>query len=191
MVPVLLASPVAVNWLLTVTIPWLVGSTVVGALVGRLSAENINNRDEIERQQAELNRLAAENQALAAHVKTLQVVFSQSEPVIVTLTRKGILDKYDLTQILHTACSKLIPPISKAIQELVGSFDPKFQERLRNNIILAGGGSRLKGIDRAIEKDLEPYGGGRAICVNDAEFCGNIGTLKMCEDMPEEYWEQL
>lgn len=77
MVPVLLASPVAVNWLLTVTIPWLVGSTVVGALVGRLSAENINNRDEIERQQAELNRLAAENQALAAHVKTLQVAFSQ------------------------------------------------------------------------------------------------------------------
>jgi cell division protein FtsB len=72
MVPVLLASPLAVNWLLTVTIPWLVGSTVVGALAGRLSAENINNRDEIERQQAELNRLAAENQALVAHVKTLQ-----------------------------------------------------------------------------------------------------------------------
>lgn len=118
-------------------------------------------------------------------------VYDVSEPVIVTLTRKGILDKYDLTQILHTACSKLIPPISKAIQELVGSFDPEFQERLRNNIILAGGGSRLKGIDRAIEKDLEPYGGGRAICVNDAEFCGSIGTLKMCEDMPEEYWEQL
>jgi cell division protein FtsB len=77
MVPVLLASPLAVNWLLTVTIPWLVGSTVVGALAGRLSAENINNRDEIERQQAELNRLAAENQALAAHVKTLQVASSQ------------------------------------------------------------------------------------------------------------------
>ncbi|BAP57089.1 hypothetical protein THII_2792 [Thioploca ingrica] len=76
MVPVLLASPVAVNWLLTVTIPWLVGSTVVGALAGRLSAETINNRDEIERQQAELNRLAAENQALAAHVKTLQVASS-------------------------------------------------------------------------------------------------------------------
>lgn len=118
-------------------------------------------------------------------------VYHVSEPVNVTLTSKGIPAEYDVTEILHHACLKLTLPISKAIQELVGSFDPDFQEHLRNNIIIAGGGSRLKGIDRAIEKSLQAYGGGRAICVDDAEFCGSMGTLKMCEDMPDEYWEQL
>jgi len=74
---------------------------------------------------------------------------------------------------------------------VVGSFDPDFQEALRHNIIIAGGGSRLQGIDKAVEKSLEAYGGGRAICVDDAEFCGSTGTLKLCADMPDEYWEQL
>lgn len=118
-------------------------------------------------------------------------VFDVSEPIKVTLTEKGIPAEYDITEILQKACLKLTQPISKAIQELVGTFDPDFQERIRNNIIVAGGGSRLKGIDRAFEKSLQAYGGGRAVCVDDAEFCGSIGTLKMCQDMPEEYWEQL
>jgi len=118
-------------------------------------------------------------------------VYDVSEPILVTLTSKGMPAEYDITEVLHTACLKLTQPISKAVQELVGSFDPDFQERLRHNIIIAGGGSRLKGIDHALEKSLQHYGGGRAICVDDAEFCGSMGTLKMCEDMPDEYWEQL
>ena len=118
-------------------------------------------------------------------------VYDIAEPVKVQLYSKGIPSEYDLTEILRTACLKLTQPISEAIQHQVGTFDPDFQEVLRNNIILAGGGSRLKGIDRAVEKSLEPYGGGRVICVDDAEFCGSMGALKMCEDMPDEYWEQL
>ncbi len=114
-----------------------------------------------------------------------------SEIVKVTLTKRGIPSEYDITDILQACCLKLTTPISKAIQELVGSFDPDFQEKLRNNIIIAGGGSRLKGIDIAIEKSLHEYGGGDAICVQDAEYCGSIGALKMCVEMPDEYWEKI
>lgn len=114
-----------------------------------------------------------------------------SEPVKVTLTEKGIPDEYDITDILRESCLKLTDPICKAIQELVGTFDPDFQERLRNNIIIAGGGSRLKGIDRAVEKSLQEYGGGTANTVQDAEYCGSVGALKMCMEMPEEYWEKI
>jgi rod shape-determining protein MreB len=114
-----------------------------------------------------------------------------AEPVTVQLTRQGIPGEYDLAEVLQQSCLQLAQPISRAIQTLVGSFDPDFQEALRHNIIIAGGGSRLQGIDKAIEKSLETYGGGRAVCVDDAEFCGSTGTLKLCADMPDDYWEQL
>lgn len=118
-------------------------------------------------------------------------VYDSSDPVELTLTSKGIQGRYDLTEVLHEACLKLARPISGAVQELVGSFDPDFQERLRNHIILAGGGSRLRGMDQAVEKSLEAYGGGRAISVDDAEFCGAMGALKMCEDMPDAEWDRI
>jgi rod shape-determining protein MreB len=114
-----------------------------------------------------------------------------SDLVKVTLTKRGIPAGYNITDILRECCLKLANPISEAIQDLVGSFDPDFQEKLRNNIVIAGGGSRLKGIDIAIEKSLHEYGGGNAICVQDAEHCGSVGALKMCIEMPEEYWEKI
>lgn len=114
-----------------------------------------------------------------------------SEPVEVALTQQGIPSQYDITDILRESCLKLTQPICEAIQKLVGTFDPDFQERLRNNIVVAGGGSRLKGIDRAIEKSLEVYGGGNALTVQDAEYCGSIGALKMSMEMPDEYWEKI
>jgi rod shape-determining protein MreB len=118
-------------------------------------------------------------------------VSDTSDLVKVTLTKRGIPAEYDLTAILRESCLKLTKPISKAIQELVGTFDPEFQERLRNNVIIAGGGSRLKGLEAAVEKSLLDYGGGDAICVQDAEYCGSEGALKMCVEMPDEYWEKI
>jgi rod shape-determining protein MreB len=118
-------------------------------------------------------------------------VSNTADPVKVVLNKQGIPSEYDITELLKASCLRLTDPISKAVQQLVGSFDPDFQESLRQNIILAGGGSRLKGIDLAVEKSLEIYGGGKVECVQDAEYCGSTGTLKMCMEMPEEYWEQL
>jgi len=114
-----------------------------------------------------------------------------SDPVKVTLNSKGIPNEYDITELLRDCCLKLTDPVSAAIQQLVASFDPDFQEKLRHNVILAGGGSRLKGIDIAVEKSLAAYGGGKAECVPDAEYCGSVGALKMCIEMPEQYWEKI
>lgn len=118
-------------------------------------------------------------------------VSNTSDPIKVTLTKRGIPAEYDITDVLKDCCLRLTNPISQAIQGLIGTFDPDFQEKLRHNIIIAGGGSRLKGIDIAIEKSLESYGGGDATCVQDAEYCGCIGALKMCIEMPGEFWEKL
>ena len=41
----------------------------------------------------------------------------------------------------------IVDPIVAAVRNLIGKFDPEFQQRLRHNIILGGGGSQLKGLD--------------------------------------------
>jgi len=114
-----------------------------------------------------------------------------SDKVVIELTEKGKPANYDITGLLQDCCFKLTNPICEAVQQLVGEFDPEFQEKLRNNVIIAGGGSRLRGIDRAVEKGLEEYGGGDATTVQDAEFAGAEGSLKMALEMPEDYWEKL
>ena len=118
-------------------------------------------------------------------------VSDNSDSAIVSLTKKGQPGSYDITEILHKSCLKLSDAIGQAVQSLVADFDPDFQETLRNNIIVAGGGSRLMGIDKAIEKSLDSYGGGKATCVQDVEFCGANGCLKMCQEMPEHYWDKI
>ena len=118
-------------------------------------------------------------------------VSNSSDPVNVTLTEKGKPGSYDITEILHESCLKLSGAIGQAVQSLVSDFDPDFQETLRNNIIVAGGGSRLAGIDKAIEKSLDNYGGGQAFCIQDVEFCGANGCLKMSQEMPENYWDKI
>ncbi|MBF0499286.1 MAG: rod shape-determining protein [Candidatus Riflebacteria bacterium] len=114
-----------------------------------------------------------------------------SDPIIVTLTEAGIPKDYDLTDVIHESCLALTDAICESIQKLVASFDPEFQAKLRNNIIVAGGGSRLRGIDFAIEKSLKVYGGGKATCVHDAEFCGCNGCLKMVLEVPESMWDSI
>jgi len=114
-----------------------------------------------------------------------------SEQIKHTFREGGKPKTYDITSQMYEACLKFTAPICEAVEKLISDFDPEFQEKLRNNIIVAGGGSRLKGIDREIEKGLIPYGGGNVITVQDAEFAGAEGALKMALEMPEEYWGKL
>jgi rod shape-determining protein MreB and related proteins len=118
-------------------------------------------------------------------------VSNTSDPIEVTLTSKGKPGKYDITDIMREACLTLAKPICEAVQSLISEADPEFQETFRNNILIAGGGSRLKGIDRAIEDCLQEYGGGNAECVQDAEFCGAEGAFKLCIEMDDDLWDQL
>ena len=48
--------------------------------------------------------------------------------------------QFDLTEQVRKACSILIDPILKGIHKLVATFDPEFQNRLKNRVLLAGGG---------------------------------------------------
>jgi len=118
-------------------------------------------------------------------------VHGDSERAIVTLPVAGTPKQYDVTEPLSKACQIIVPPIVDAINELVSRFDTEFQQRLLNNIVLGGGGSQLRGLDRAIEDALRQYSGGKVRKVSDAVFAGANGALKLARMMPPESWNQV
>ena len=99
--------------------------------------------------------------------------------------------KHDITEQLNKACSIIIEPILEGIHKLISTFNPEFQDRLRNNIILSGGGGLLDGLNKQIEDGLGTVGGGHVTCVDEPVFAGANGALQLAVDMPAEYWQQL
>lgn len=115
-----------------------------------------------------------------------------TEPVVVQLPVNGKPTDFDITEQMRTACQRIVPPIVEGLGQLVASFDPEFQEKLKGRVLLAGGGSQIKGLDRAITAKMqEMLGGGNVIRIEEPIYGGANGALKIAHDMPEEYWEQL
>ena len=114
------------------------------------------------------------------------------ERCIVELPVNGKPTPFDLTEQIRTACSVLIEPILDGIHKLIASFDPQFQTKLKNRVLLAGGGSMVKGLDSAVEKAMkERLGGGKVIRIEEPIYGGANGALKIAHDMPADFWEQL
>ena len=119
-------------------------------------------------------------------------VAEQMEPCIVNLPVTGRPQSFDLTAELRAACRAMVPPIVEGLGNLVATFDPEFQDRLKNRVLLAGGGSQIKGLDSAIQGEMHrELGGGRVIRIEEPIYGGANGALKIAHDMPEDYWEQL
>jgi len=115
-----------------------------------------------------------------------------AERVIIDLPVDGKPTSFDLTDMMRQACSVLIDPIIQGITKLIATFDPEFQIRLKNRVLLAGGGSMIKGLDTAIERAMrERLGGGKVIRIEEPIYGGANGALKIAHDMPEEFWEKL
>jgi len=114
------------------------------------------------------------------------------DPAIVDLPVNGKPTPFDVVKEVRKACQSIVPPIVEGLGKLVGTFDPEFQDRLKSRVLLAGGGSQIKGLDKAIEREMHrTLGGGRVIRVEEPMYGGANGALKIAHDMPAEFWEQL
>lgn len=118
-------------------------------------------------------------------------VTDRSERAIVTFPVDGTPTEIDITDEVHAAVSLVIPDIVAAIKKLVSSFDPEFQERIRQNIHVSGGGSQIYGLRDAIEEGMQRIGGGSVSLVEEPVFSGANGALKLAQEMPVRYWETL
>src|SRR5512142_2776973 len=112
-------------------------------------------------------------------------------PVNVTIPVKGKPTGFDITSEMKRACETLIAPIVETMLDLLSRVDPEYQERVRNNIVLAGGGSQIPGLAAALERALVEVGGGRVRAVDDPIFAGSAGGLAIALDAPDGDWEQL
>lgn len=129
-------------------------------------------------------------------VKQVKEKFSfVTEPTtraVVEFPVKGKPTKFDVTDELREGCRRIVPHIVKGLQELIASFHPEFQAKLRQNVLLAGGGSQITGLDIAIESYMkENLGGGDVTRSEEPMYGGANGALKIARDMPAEYWERL
>jgi len=112
-------------------------------------------------------------------------------PVTVSVPVAGKPTPIDITADLKRACESLMGPIVETMLDLLSRVEPEYQERVRQNVLLAGGGSQVPGLPAALEKALAEVGGGRVRAVEDPVFAGSNGGLAIALDAPDDDWEQL
>ena len=113
------------------------------------------------------------------------------KPVVVTVPIEGKPTEIDITAALRTACESLVPPVAETMLDLIASVEPEFQERVRNNVILAGGTAAMPGLAAALEAAMDSYGGGTVQVAEDPLFQGADGGLALAMDAPKSDWEKL
>lgn len=99
--------------------------------------------------------------------------------------------KHDITDEMKRACESILPAIVESTLELIAKFDPEYQDVIRKNVILAGGGSQIAGLAEYLEKVLSEYGEAKVAVVEDPLFGGSDGALALALDMPEDYWTEV
>ncbi|MEE8382435.1 MAG: MamK family actin-like protein [Thermodesulfobacteriota bacterium] len=118
-------------------------------------------------------------------------VGAPSSPVVVTLRAKGKPGKYEVTEEIRSTCESIVPDIVEAIQSIIRGFDPENQADALENIYLAGGGSRIKGLDEMIKGAMKGYGKVRVQCVKDPVFGGCAGAIKLAHDVAPQFWDAI
>jgi rod shape-determining protein MreB and related proteins len=112
-------------------------------------------------------------------------------PVLVTVPVKGKASELDITNEMRTACESILPPICETVIDLITRVEPEYQDKVRHNVILAGGSSLITGLTEALNKALLELGGGRTTVVKDPIFAGSDGGLQIARDASNADWEKL
>ena len=114
-----------------------------------------------------------------------------TSPVEVTAPVSGKPTAIDITAEMRKACESLVAPLTETMLDLISRVEPEYQERVRKNVLLAGGGSQIRGLAGMLERALADVGGGKVRPIDDPVYAGANGGLSIALDAPAEDWEQL
>jgi len=118
-------------------------------------------------------------------------VLEPEKPSVIELTIEGKPVRVDLTKNIKESCESIVPELIACIKSIIASFDPEFQPELKQNIILAGGGSLIKNIDKMFVKELRTLGAVKVNRVEDPFVAGAKGALSLAKDLTDDYWRAL
>ena len=113
------------------------------------------------------------------------------EEVSVEIPVDGRPVVHDIRNEVKRACESILPALVETTTEMIARVDPEFQLKIKNNIVLAGGGSLIRGLAEYLNGALKEYGPCRVTRVSEPLFAGSDGALKLAQDMPSKYWETL
>ena len=111
--------------------------------------------------------------------------------VEVLIPVEGKPTSHNITDEVKRACESILPAMVESALELIAKFDPEYQDTIRNNIILAGGGSQIRGIGEYFEEAIGEYGPTKVRIVEEPLYSGADGALELAKEMPDEYWTEL
>jgi len=114
-----------------------------------------------------------------------------SKKVIANVPVHGKEMIHDITEEVRRACESIMPAMAETMMDMIARFDPEYQEKVRNNIILAGGGSQIDGMEDYLENATVDFAPCKFSRVRDALFAGSDGALELAKDMPPEYWADI
>ena len=114
-----------------------------------------------------------------------------SDPIIVDFSIEGKAMSLDITDCMQAACESIVDPIVDNIKALIADSNPEYHDAFRQNIILAGGGSGIRGLGATIQERLSDLGEIEVHIVEDPVQLGALGALRLGQEVPEEYWKNL
>ena len=103
----------------------------------------------------------------------------------------GVFTEFDITEEMRRACESPMPAIVETVTDLIAGFDPEFQESVRKNIVVAGGGSQISGLDAYLNEATKKFAPCTFTCISDPLYAGADGALELATDMPGEFLEKL
>ena len=111
--------------------------------------------------------------------------------MMVELSVDGKKQHVDIGDLVGIACSGLVTPVVNAIKANVAGADPEYQPIMRNNIILAGGGSLIDGLAEAVAEGLADIGDVSVWCAEEPVTKVAEGALALAGDMPDEQFTSI
>ena len=177
------------------------GTTDLCIMQGRYPAEEDqrtlpNAGDSIDEQLAKLIRERHPEAQFSIHMirewkERWSFIGQPKERVVIPIPVKGKATELDITDEMRAACESIVPPICETMMDLLARVEPEYQDKVRDNVILAGGSSLISGLTDILDRGLADLGGGRTSVVKDPIFAGSDGGLAIARDATSADWERL
>ena len=113
------------------------------------------------------------------------------EPIMVDFSIEGKAMTLDITDCVQAACESIVEPIVDNVKALIAGSNPEFHDEFRRNMVLAGGGSGIRGLGALIERRLSDMGEVNVHVVDDPVRLGAMGGLRLAMEVPEDMSKNL